>query len=141
MEGLGQTSRRKASHSSHRGVQHYRVEGPGPCPHSMLCTSCCCSGKYLCCMQYAELAYHAFERNYWYAGLLLSITVFASLTATGALYKKQLQLYMAVANYHIIPLVQAGIVRCAAESWIQHLLVIVVCRVCNVCYVHSSVVT
>lgn len=62
-------------------------------------------------MQYLELTYHLYEAYYWYAGLLLSITLVFSMIAAGTLYKTQLQLFNSVVSHHPVPIVQAGHVR------------------------------
>ena len=63
------------------------------------------------CLQAVELAFHVYERYYWYAGLLCSITLLSSFTAVAPLYQKRLQLYSSVVSQQVIPLLQAGRVR------------------------------
>ena len=63
------------------------------------------------CMQFVELAYQLYEQHWWYAGLLLSITVLSSIFGVAPLYAQRLQLYKSVASRHIVPIVQAGYVR------------------------------
>ena len=62
-------------------------------------------------MQYAELAYFLYLRYYWYAVLLLSITIITSVAGVAVLYKLQRQLYSSVVECRVVPIVQAGFVR------------------------------
>lgn len=63
------------------------------------------------CVQLVELAFIMYEQYYAYAGLLLAITIAAGFASSYELYRKRVQLYNAVAQRHLIPIVQAGHVR------------------------------
>ena len=63
------------------------------------------------CTQFAELSFWAYEQYYWYAGLLLTITLLSSILTVAPLYIKRLQLYQLVAACHLVPIVKAGYVR------------------------------
>ena len=62
-------------------------------------------------MQFAELAYFLYWHYYWYAALLLTITIITSIAGVTVLYKLQRQLYGSVVECHLVPIVQAGFVR------------------------------
>ena len=62
-------------------------------------------------MQFVELAYFLYERYYWYAILLLSITLSTTLGGVTVLYLKRQQLYKSVVKSRAVPIVQAGFVR------------------------------
>ena len=62
-------------------------------------------------MQLVELAFIMYKQYHAYAGLLLAITIAAGFASSYELYRKRLQLYNAVAQRHLIPIVQAGHVR------------------------------
>ena len=65
----------------------------------------------MCCVQYVELAFTLYEQYFVYAGALLAITLLSGFASTVELYYKRLQLYRAVAQRHVVPIVQAGRVR------------------------------
>lgn len=62
-------------------------------------------------VQYAGLAFNCYEQYYYYAAVLLTLTIESGFYSTWALYKKRLQLYDAIAKRHFVPLIQSGHVR------------------------------
>ena len=62
-------------------------------------------------LQYIELGYLCYKLRYIYAIILYSISAGAVLSGNYELYKKRLELYTAVSQRHLIPIVQGGIVR------------------------------
>lgn len=67
--------------------------------------------QFMCCVQYVELAFTLYEQYFVYAGALLAITLVSGFVSTLELYSKRLQLYRAMAQRHVVPIVQAGRVR------------------------------
>ena len=63
-------------------------------------------------LQIMELTYLlALELQFVYAGLLFLFSVSAQSLACRSLYKKPMELYTAVRQCHLVPVVQAGRVR------------------------------
>ena len=62
-------------------------------------------------MQFYELGYLYYAQFYALASALLLITVFSAFIATYALYQKRCELFQAVRQQRLIPLVQCGRVR------------------------------
>ena len=75
----------------------------------------------LCCLQYVQLAFTMYEQYYYYAAALLSITLLSGFASTFQLYRKRLQLFQAVAQRHLVPIVQAGLVRYAKHQLVGDL--------------------
>ncbi len=71
-------------------------------------------------LQYVELAYLMYELRYVYAGILYFISFWANLAACWTLYWKRMELYTAVRQCRLVPLVQAGIVRYATAKGLCH---------------------
>ena len=66
----------------------------------------CCSD-----VQFVGLAFNMWEQYYFYAAILLALTLTSGFFFRTRLYKKKRQLYLAVSQRHIVPLVTGGIVR------------------------------
>lgn len=64
-------------------------------------------------LQYVELAYLMYELRYIYAGVLYLISFWANSAASWTLYWKRMELYTAIQQCRLVPIVQAGIVRYA----------------------------
>ena len=62
-------------------------------------------------MQYVELAFTMYEGYYYYAAVLLSITLVSGFVSTSSAHRKRLQLYSTVAHHRMLPVVQGGRVR------------------------------
>ncbi|KAL0046765.1 hypothetical protein WJX82_009387 [Trebouxia sp. C0006] len=62
-------------------------------------------------IQYGELAYLMYELRYIYAGILYLISFWANSAACWTLYWKRMELYTAIRQCRLVPIVQAGIVR------------------------------
>ena len=67
-----------------------------------------------CCRQYVELAFLLYELRITYAGVLYLISFAASLGAVWSLFWKRMELYLAIRQCSLVPIVQAGRVRFAA---------------------------
>lgn len=70
-------------------------------------------------LQYLELAYLMYLTRYTYAGILYLISFWANLAGCQALYKKRMEMYTAIRQCRLVPLVQAGHVRFVVPT--QHL--------------------
>ncbi|DBA90734.1 TPA: hypothetical protein ACH3X1_003944 [Trebouxia sp. C0004] len=66
-------------------------------------------------IQYVELAYLMYELRYGYAGVLYLISFWANLAACWTLYWKRMELYTAIRQCRLVPIVQAGIVRAVSS--------------------------
>lgn len=64
-----------------------------------------------CDVQFVGLAFNMWEQYYIYAAVLLALTLTSAFFFTMRLYQKKMQLYLAVSQRHIVPLVTNGIVR------------------------------
>ena len=62
-------------------------------------------------MQYAELAFTMYEGYYYYAAILLNISLIAGFLSTVGAYQRRMQMYTSVAQRRLLPLVQKGYVR------------------------------
>ena len=62
-------------------------------------------------MQFSELAFTMYEQYYYYAAMLYGLAFTAGFFSTKELYRKRVQLINAVAQSHLVPLVNAGRVR------------------------------
>ena len=76
------------------------------------------------CMQFVELAYFLYVRYYWYVTLLLTTTLITSLAGVSVLYKLRRQLYNSVVECHVVPIVQAGLVRYLAADCMPFMLML-----------------
>ena len=82
------------------------LELAGTLAHSHQTTADCCVD-----VQFVGLAFNMWEEYYFYAAILLALTLTSGFFFTIRLYKKKKQLYLAVSQRHIVPLVTGGIVR------------------------------
>ncbi len=71
-------------------------------------------------LQYGELAYLMYELRYIYAGILYLISFWANSAACWTLYWKRMELYTAIRQCRLVPIVQAGIVRYATAKGLCH---------------------
>lgn len=71
-------------------------------------------------LQYVELAYLMYELRYIYAGILYLISFWANSAACWTLYWKRMELYTAIRQCRLVPIVQAGIVRYATAKGLCH---------------------
>ncbi len=71
-------------------------------------------------LQYGELAYLMYELRYIYAGTLYLISFWANSAACWTLYWKRMELYTAIRQCRLVPIVQAGIVRYATAKGLCH---------------------
>ena len=67
-------------------------------------------------LQYVELAYLLYDLRVSYAGLLYLFSFWANFASCQWLYRKRMELYTAIRQCHLIPIVQAGRVRYALTS-------------------------
>ncbi len=71
-------------------------------------------------LQYVELAYLMYELRYYYAGILYLISFWANLASCWTLYWKRMELYTAIRQCRLVPIVQAGIVRYATAMSLSY---------------------
>ncbi len=76
-------------------------------------------------LQYVELAYLMYELRYYYAGILYLISFSANLASCWTLYWKRMELYTAIRQCRLVPIVQAGIVRYATAKCLCHTAVFI----------------
>ena len=64
-----------------------------------------------CLLQFAEIAFTAYEDDYKLAGLLAGITLISCFMSVYRLFQSRMRLYESVCQRRLIPIVQGGRVR------------------------------
>lgn len=73
--------------------------------------SCFCNRTRLLFMQYAELAFTMYKGYYYYAAILLSISLIAGFSSTVSAFQRRMQMYTSIAQRRLLPLLQKGYIR------------------------------